>query len=490
MMDWLVIAGYGVSLTLIFFFSVGQLHLAISYRRSRNNKPAEPALPSRLPKVTVQLPVYNELYVIERLIRQVCLLDYPKNKLEIQVLDDSTDETSAVTDRLCEEFAGQGFNIKAIRRPDRAGFKAGALQHGLQLTAGEFIAIFDADFMPSPDFLMRTLGSFNDPKVGMVQTRWSHLNKDYSLLTRLQAFGLDAHFTVEQTGRLASNSFINFNGTGGVWRKKCIDDAGGWSADTLTEDLDLSYRAQLRGWKFHYLESVESPAELPILMPAIKSQQYRWNKGAAETARKNMGAVLSSALPLKNKLHALQHLLNSSLFFFLLLASVLSMPLLYAMHRLPAYAVLFNAASLFVLGFLFVSFFYWVASSSLHPVQPWKYYLKHFPLFITFSMGLSLHNAIAVSEGWLGIKTPFLRTPKFNALNKKVSWKSNKYVQWKLSPATILEGALAVYFAFGLVAAYQLSNFGLIFFHSMLAIGFGGIFLLSLKPNGFASAKT
>lgn len=490
MIDWLVIAGYGLSLTLIFFFSVGQLHLAVSYRRNRKNKPAEPALPSTLPSVTVQLPLYNELYVVERLIRQVCLLDYPRNKLEIQVLDDSTDETSALTDSLCKEFSDQGFNIKAIRRPNRTGFKAGALQHGLQLAAGEFIAIFDADFMPSPDFLMRTLGSFNDPKVGMVQTRWSHLNKDYSLLTRLQAFGLDAHFTVEQTGRLASNSFINFNGTGGIWRKKCIEDAGGWSADTLTEDLDLSYRAQLRGWKFHYQESVESPAELPILMPAVKSQQYRWNKGAAETARKNMGAVLRSPLPLKNKLHAVQHLLNSSLFFFLLLASVLSMPLLYAMHKLPAYAMLFNAASLFVLGFLFVSFFYWVATSSLYPVQAWKYYLKHFPLFITFSMGLSLHNAIAVSEGWLGIKTPFLRTPKFNAMNKKVSWKSNKYVQWKLSPATILEGALAVYFAFGLVAAYQLSNFGLIFFHSMLAIGFGGIFLLSLKPNGFASTKT
>ncbi|MEQ8809693.1 MAG: glycosyltransferase [Imperialibacter sp.] len=489
MIDWLVIIGYGASLSLIFLFSLGQLHLAIRYRKNKKATPATLAPLADFPLVAVQLPIYNELYVVERLIRQVCLLDYPKDKLEIQVLDDSDDETCVVVDNLVEEYKKKGFDIKTLRWQERTGFKAGALQNGLEQARAEFIAIFDADFLPDPQFLKETLPHFTTPKVGMVQTRWGHLNRNYSWLTKLQAFGLDAHFSVEQTGRSASGSFINFNGTGGIWRKECIVDGGGWTADTLTEDLDLSYRAQLKGWHFTFLENVESPAELPILMPAVKSQQYRWNKGAAETARKNLGAVLTSALPLKNKLHAVQHLLNSSLFFFLFTASLLSLPLLYTMNHLPTYSTLFNAASVFVLGFLFVSYFYWVASGSSFPKKTLKYFLVHFPMFITFSMGMSLHNAIAVLEGWLGIKTPFLRTPKFNVLKDKISWKTNKYVNWKLTPAIIVEGLLAVYFAFGLWSAFYLYDFGLIFFHLMLTIGFGGIFLLSIKPYGFAASK-
>lgn len=489
MIDWLVVIGYGLSLMLIFLFSLGQLHLAISYRKSQKTALPTPPLPIALPFVTVQLPVYNELYVVERLIRQVCLLDYPVDKLEIQVLDDSDDETAEVIDKVTAEYQARGFDIKVVRRPERVGFKAGALQHGLELARGEYIAIFDADFMPHPDFLINTLGHFSSPKVGMVQTRWGHLNRNYSWITKMQAFGLDAHFSVEQTGRSASGSFINFNGTGGIWRKQCINDGGGWTADTLTEDLDLSYRAQLKGWKFTFLEHTTSPAELPILMQAVKSQQYRWNKGAAETARKNLGAVIRSSLPFKNKLHAVQHLLNSSLFFFLLMASVLSLPLLFAMDHLQQYGTIFRAASVFVLGFLFVSYFYWVASCSTVPQKSMKYYLTHFPVFITFSMGMSLHNAIAVVEGWLGVKTPFLRTPKFNAVASRVSWKDNKYVRWRLTPATVAEGILSLYFAAGLWAAFYLSEFGLIFFHLMLTIGFGGIFLLSLKRPGFAASK-
>lgn len=489
MIDWLVIIGYGLSLLLIFLFSLGQLHLAITYRRAKNRPASDPALPSSLPLVTVQLPIYNEMYVVERLIRQVCLLDYPADKLDIQVLDDSDDETTTLVDQLVAEYQAKGVGIRAIRRPVRTGFKAGALQHGLDTARGEFVAIFDADFLPPADFLKKTLPHFSSPNIGMVQTRWGHLNRDYSWVTRLQAFGLDAHFSVEQSGRSAAGSFINFNGTGGIWRKQCIVEGGGWTADTLTEDLDLSYRAQLKGWKFLFLEQVESPAELPILMPAVKSQQYRWNKGAAETARKNLPAVLRSPLPLKNKLHALQHLLNSSLFLFLFVAAVLSLPLLYAMNHLPAYSGVFKAASVFVLGFLFVSYFYWVANRATANRSALRHYLTHFPLFITFSMGMSLHNAIAVTEGWLGIKTPFLRTPKFNALKDRVAWKANKYVKWKMTPAVALEGLLAFYFAYGVWSAFQLSDFGLIFFHLMLTVGFGGIFLLSLKPYGFTASK-
>lgn len=492
MTDWLVIVGYGISLTAIFLFSVGQLHLAVKYRRAAKlSHPGQ--LPDPLPQVTIQLPVYNELYVAGRLMRQVCRQDYPKNCLEIQVLDDSTDETADVIDRLAAELSGEGYDISVIRRKNREGYKAGALQNGLQFAKGEFIAIFDSDFLPAPDFLKKTLPHFFAPtsgaEVGMVQTRWGHLNQNYSLLTRLQAFGLDAHFTVEQAGRQVSGSFINFNGTGGVWRKRCIEDAGGWSADTLTEDLDLSYRAQLRGWKFRYLEQVVSPAELPIVMPAVKSQQYRWNKGAAETARKHLGAVLTAKLPPRTRLHALQHLLSSSLFLFIFSGSLLSLPLLFVMDRLPGYTTLFNTAGLFTLGFLFVSYFYWVASNTLHRKRPWRYYISHFPLFITFAMGLSLHNAVAVAEGWLGIKTPFLRTPKFNVTDTRLEWASNKYVEWKLSTGTLLEGLLALYFAGGLWAAWWLADYGLFIFHGMLAAGFGSIFLASLKPYGISEPK-
>ena len=246
------------------------------------------------PKVTVQLPVYNELYVIERLINTVCEFDYPKDLFEIQVLDDSTDETVNIIAAKIKEKLLEGFDIHHVRRPKRVGYKAGALKYGNEIAKGDFIAIFDADFIPSMDFLKKTIPYFHDENIGVVQTRWGHINKDYSLLTRLQAFGLDAHFTIEQSGRSSGDHFINFNGTAGVWRLDCINDAGGWQADTLTEDIDLSYRAQEKGWKFKYLEDFESPAELPVAMSALKSQQYRWTKGAAECSVKNLKLIFNS----------------------------------------------------------------------------------------------------------------------------------------------------------------------------------------------------
>jgi cellulose synthase/poly-beta-1,6-N-acetylglucosamine synthase-like glycosyltransferase len=281
---------------------MGQLHLTWIYLKAKKRKPAITPEFINFPTVTIQLPIYNEKYVVERLLDAVSLFDYPKEKLEIQVLDDSTDETTEIILKKIESMRPLGLNFKLIHREQRVGYKAGALDHGFHIASGEFIAIFDADFIPPPDFLNKTLPYFINEKVGVVQTRWGHINKDYSILTQLQAFGLDAHFSIEQTARSAAGSFINFNGTCGVWRKTCITDAGGWSNDTLTEDLDLSYRAQLRGWKFEYLEDVETKGELPVIMPAIKSQQYRWNKGAAETAKKNFGNVLRSSLSWKNNL--------------------------------------------------------------------------------------------------------------------------------------------------------------------------------------------
>lgn len=477
-MEWIVIIGYCIALSAITIFSLEQLYLALIYRKVKKNPAPKPL--TSFPKVTVQLPIYNEKYVAKRLIDCICQLDYPLDKLEIQVLDDSDDETVAIIGDKVTEWRAKNINISQIRRPNRIGFKAGALQYGLEQATGEFLAIFDADFLPDKDFLLKTLAAF-DNKIGMVQTRWGHINKDYSLLTRMQAFGLNAHFTVEQTGRNASNKFMNFNGTAGVWRKNCIEDAGGWQHDTLTEDLDLSYRAQLKGWRFKYLEEVTSPAELPVLVTAIKSQQYRWNKGAAETAKKNAFKILRSSQSFSIKLHSLLHLFNSSVFLFLMIASVLSIPMLFIKDSRPEMVLIFDIAGIFFIGFIGMMIFYWVASKSANENFSIKYYLTHFPLFMMFSMGLALHNAIAVMEGYLGIKTPFIRTPKFNITTKSDGWKGNTYLKAKLSPLTIFEGLLAIYFIFGVFSGIYLRDFGLLLFHLMLAAGFGAVFFLSIK---------
>ena len=332
------------------------------------------------PLVTIQLPVYNEKYVVERLIDAVSKLDYPKNKLEIQVLDDSTDETSEIILKKVEALSDSGLHIKFIHREHRTGYKAGALEHGLRLANGEFIAIFDADFIPEADFLKKTIAYFSDPSIGVVQTRWAHINRDYSLLTQLQAFGLDAHFSIEQSARNVAGSFINFNGTCGLWRKQCIEDAGGWSHDTLTEDLDLSYRAQLKGWKFKYLEDVSTPGELPVIMQAVKSQQFRWNKGGAETARKIFGSVLRSNASFRVKVHAFFHLFNSSVFVGVLVAALVSVPMLYVKSSHPGITWLFDLGVIFLFGFFSISLFYWVATKQFHQ-KPIRVFLKRFPVF-------------------------------------------------------------------------------------------------------------
>lgn len=481
-MEWFIIFGYGFSLLIICAFSLGQFNLAWHYRKTRNKGPQAHEDFETLPIITVQLPIFNERYVIERLIDAVIAFDYPQDKLEVQVLDDSNDETIEIVKEKVAYYRAKGFDIQQIRRPDRVGYKAGALQYGMQIAKGEFIAIFDADFLPPENFLKDTIRPFLDTKVGMVQTRWGHINQEYSLLTRVQAFGLNAHFTIEQKGRLNAGSFINFNGTGGIWRKKCIEDAGGWHHDTLTEDLDLSYRAQLKDWKFEYLENVLSPAELPVLMPAVKSQQYRWNKGAAETARKILGRIWRSEMGFSHKIRGAMHLLNSSVFLFLLTAAVLSIPMLYIKEGNPTLSLLFDLGSVFIIGFVAMSIFYWFSSKATNPKYTFKYFASHFPMFLSYSMGLALHNSIAILEGWLGIKTPFIRTPKFNVVKKGDSWEGNVYLKHSITPITVFEGLLALYFVFGIASAFILGDFGLLFFHLMLAVGFGYIFLISLKP--------
>ncbi|MBL3655047.1 cellulose synthase family protein [Fulvivirga sediminis] len=474
-----ILSLYVLSLVFICFFSLGQLHLTWHYlNASIKKKPLNPL--KEYPRVTVQLPVYNEKYVIERLIDAACSFDYPRELLEIQVLDDSTDETVAIIADKVKEWKLKGIDINHVTRADRVGFKAGALAYGLALAKGDFIAIFDADFLPNAYFLKVTLSEFSE-NTGMVQTRWGHINRDYSFLTKLQAFALDAHFSVEQVGRQHAGSFINFNGTGGIWRKRCIEDAGGWSDDTLTEDLDLSYRAQLKGWKFKYLERFDSPAELPVIMSAIKSQQYRWNKGAAETARKHFRKVLSAKMSWINKIHAFFHLFNSSVFMCVFVSAVLSVPMLYLSAQNEYYHKVFTYGWVLLIGFFSIAFYYLVATVNSRRGLS-KYFFILFLPFLVVSMGLSLHNGLAVLEGLLGKKTPFVRTPKFNVISSKDSWEGNVYVKSKWSIITLLEACMSLYFGFGIVLGIYLNDFKLLFFHFMLSMGFAMVFLFSIKP--------
>lgn len=472
---------YSVSLLYMFLFSLGQLHLTWLYVRRKKEKNLPASLEAPEPHVTIQLPVFNERYVVERLIDAVSRLNYPREKMEIQILDDSTDDTTAIILKKIESLRLLRLDINLIHRENRSGFKAGALDHGFKLARGEFIAIFDADFIPNPDFLRSTLHIFSDPSVGAVQTRWDHINKDYSVLTQLQAFGLDAHFSIEQSARNNAGSFINFNGTCGIWRKKCIAEAGGWSSDTLTEDLDLSYRAQLNNWKFKYLEEISTPGELPIIMPAIKAQQYRWNKGGAETARKIFGRVVRSDMAGINKIHAFFHLFNSSVFLSLLLGAIFSVPMLFIKKNHPEINWIFLLGNIFLLGFMSITIFYWVATKRFNENAP-RTFLNLFPGFLVVSMGLSLHNGIAVIEGLLGIKTPFVRTPKFNITRKGESWKGNVYIHPRLNAITFFEGFFCLYFIAGIIIGIYLNVNILILFHVMLASGFGAVFYYSVKP--------
>jgi cellulose synthase/poly-beta-1,6-N-acetylglucosamine synthase-like glycosyltransferase len=487
-LEILVFGIYGLCLAFIFCYSLVQLQLTGLYLwfKRKEQKIPEPGLTlAEWPSVTVQLPVYNEKYVVERLIDAIMALDYPDGQLEVQVLDDSTDETRALVAARILHYHDTGRKIRHITRPDRQGFKAGALAHALPLATGEFIAVFDADFLPRPDFLLQTMPAFGASDIGVVQTRWGHLNQDYSLLTQLQAFGLNAHFTIEQVGRNRGGHFINFNGTGGVWRKSCILDAGSWQPDTLTEDLDLSYRAQLRNWKFIYLEQVEAPAELPASMPAIKSQQFRWTKGAAETTRKNLMPVLGSRHPLLTKVNAVFHLLNSTVFVGVLLAAVLSIPILFLKKDASLTARTLSFSFSYAISLLALLAFYWVSFRERNQAAGWAafLFLPRFFLFLCLTMGLSLHNTIAVMEGYLGIKTPFVRTPKFNLRGQQDSWQNSSYAVHRVSPSTWLEGLLSLYFLGGIVLGFYLQDYVMLPFHVMLSLGFGLVCFYSVKHS-------
>jgi cellulose synthase/poly-beta-1,6-N-acetylglucosamine synthase-like glycosyltransferase len=428
--------------------------------------------------VTIQLPLFNELYVVERLIGKVCDIDYPKDKLEIQVLDDSTDETVNVAKRVVEEKKKQGLDISYIHRENRQGYKAGALKEGLKIAKGKYIAIFDADFMPRKNFIKETLPFFNDEKVGMVQTRWEHLNGNHSILTKAQALALDGHFVIEQSVRNKAGFFINFNGTGGVWRKDCIEDAGNWQEDTLTEDLDLSYRAQLNGWKFVFLKDFTSPAELPSELSALKTQQFRWTKGAIETAKKILPVLWKSKVSMRVKLQSTFHLTNNLVFPFILLAAILNVPLVFIKNS-GAHDLYFAFMSVFVLAFISTFLLYLYSQKDVR--ADWRKKIVLFPLFMAGSMGLSINNSRAVFEGLLNRKSEFVRTPKFIVVDEKDSWIGKKYLNSKLGFSEIIETVMAVYCFIGVASSIYFLEIAALPFQLLFFTGFSFVAITSIK---------
>ena len=484
-MEQAVLIGYFFSLSILFLFGLHGF-VMMYYHRKYGHKNPEPDINFKEGAiVTIQLPLYNEMYVAERLIKSVCEIDYPKDKMEIQVLDDSTDETTSIVAKAVEEKKKEGFDISHVRRGTREGYKAGALKAGMKIAKGEYIAIFDADFLPQKEFLQKTLSYFTDDKVGMVQSRWEHLNGDYSIITKAQALALDGHFVIEQTVRNKSGFFINFNGTGGVWRKKCIEEAGNWHADTLTEDLDLSYRAQLIGWRFVFLKDFTSPAELPSEINALKAQQFRWTKGAVETAKKILPLVWKSKVPLRVKLQSTFHLTNNLVFPFILLAAILNVPLIFIKNS-GSHDVYFAVMSLFVLAFVSSFLFYMYSQKDIR--TDWRKRIVMFPLFMAGSMGLAVNNSRAVFEGLMNRKSEFVRTPKFKLESEKDSFIGNKYLTKKLGFSVIVEAILAVYCLIGVLSSIYFMELASIPFQVLFTLGFSFIAITSIRHT-YATKK-
>ena len=487
---WPFLTLYLLSLFVISLFCFLQFHLWIIYvtapRKIQGNPNFAKQDLKEWPMVTIQVPVFNEKYVVERIIDAVMEIDYPKDRFEVQILDDSTDETLDLSRNKAQEFRVAGYNISVLHRTDRSGFKAGALQHGLKTAKGTLITIFDADFVPMPNFLKQLLHHFEDPHVGVVQTRWGHINENYSLLTRVQALQLNVHFTIEQFGRYLAGYFLQFNGTAGIWRKACIDDAGGWHADTLTEDLDLSYRAQLKGWKVIFREDVVTPAELPTDMHALKSQQYRWMKGGAETARKLLPSIYNTSLPIWKKVHALMHVLASSIFIFVFLLGISSVALAWLISDDAIFSQI-PSAVFFPYPLVFICLIYLTANNNslqkpLDRILQVGRFILLFPIFMAMSMAISFHNTIAVVQGFIGKRTSFVRTPKYGnspAFIKKAT--STSYFSGRLKPETAWE--VLFFFLFSASAWHGIKDMyhDFVMLHLMLAIGYSIILFYTFK---------
>jgi cellulose synthase/poly-beta-1,6-N-acetylglucosamine synthase-like glycosyltransferase len=484
--DMALLIPYFVVLILLASYGVHRYILVYLYYKHRKNRTTEPQQRfSELPRVTVQLPIFNEQYVVERLLDAVCRLNYPLDKLDIQLLDDSTDETVGVASRLVERYAEQGFPISYHHRLNREGFKAGALAEGLKTAKGEFVTIFDADFVPPEDFLLRTIHHFTDPAIGMVQTRWAHINRNYSFLTEVEAILLDGHFVLEHSGRARSGVFFNFNGTAGVWRRRAIDEAGGWQHDTLTEDTDLSYRAQLKGWKFLYLQDVECPAELPVEMTAFKTQQARWAKGLIQTSKKILPPVLKSKESLHVKLEAWYHLTANLSYPLMIVLSVLLLPAMIIRFYQGWFQMMYIDLPLFIASTFSISSFYLVSQRELFP-KSWPRAILYLPFLMALGIGLTVTNTRAVLEALVGKQSAFARTPKYRVESRKDKVRANKYRRG-LGWVPWIELLIGCYFAVTVYYAVENENYITVPFLILFVVGYWYTGLMSLLQGRFSS---
>src|SRR6476660_8203530 len=453
--DLALLIPYFIVMVILAGYGMHRYALVYMYYRNRKSRTTDPpAKFAELPRVTVQLPIYNEQFVVDRLVEAICKLDYPKDRLDIQVLDDSTDETVKVAQAVVDRYAALGHPITYIHRTNREGFKAGALQNGLKTAKGEFVAIFDADFVPPEDWLMRVVHHFSDPKIGMVQTRWTHLNRNYSFLTEVEAILLDGQFVLERGGRSRSQLFFNFNGTAGMCRRQAIADAGGWEHDTLTEDTDLSYRSQLAGWKFKYLQDVECPAELPIEMTAFKTQQARWAKGLIQTGKKILPKVFKSDAPLHTKIEAWYHLTANISYPLMIMLSTLLMPAMIIRSFGGWFQMLVIDLPLFMASTFSISSFYLVSQKELFP-RKWPRTFLYLPFLMSLGIGLTLTNSKVVLEALFRKQSAFARTPKYRVESKKDKVSTKKYRK-SLGLIPWIELAVGAYFA--LTVWYAINN--------------------------------
>jgi cellulose synthase/poly-beta-1,6-N-acetylglucosamine synthase-like glycosyltransferase len=458
--DLAIMLPYFFVMAILAMYGLHRYELVYHYFKNQKNVPGPPPPVAQWPAVTVQLPIYNERYVIERLIETVAQFDYPRQLLDIQVLDDSTDQTQQVARACVERHRALGVPIRYLHRHNREGFKAGALQQGLKTATGEFVAIFDADFIPPADFLRRTVPYFSDPQIAMVQTRWSYVNRNYSKLTEVEAILLDGHFAIEHSSRFRSGLFFNFNGTAGIWRRTSIEDAGGWQHDTLTEDTDLSYRAQLRGWKFLYLPEIDCPSELPVEMNAFKTQQARWAKGLMQTAKKILPQVMRSEASPKAKVEAFFHLTANISYPLMVFLSIILLPAMIVRFYQGWFQVLLIDLPLFLASTCSISSFYLCAQRAFYP-KTWKRTFWYLPFVMAVGIGLAVKNAVAVMEAILGVKSEFVRTPKYKVeaggkgsvdLAKKKYHKRAGWMPW-------VEVVLGIYFAGAVAYSIQNANY-------------------------------
>jgi cellulose synthase/poly-beta-1,6-N-acetylglucosamine synthase-like glycosyltransferase len=478
--DWLILLLYFSILGVLAVYGAYRIKQVIDFWRYKNFVPKPKARfnDAELPHITVQLPLFNEMYVVERLVKAVTEIDYPREKLEIQILDDSIDETVNIAEATVATYAAQGFDIHYLHRSDRTGFKAGALEQGLKVAKGELLAIFDADFVPKPDCLRKLVDYFTDPMVGCAQMRWSHINGGYNLLTRLQTIMLDGHFVVEQTTRNRTGGFFNFNGTAGIWRRRAIQMSGGWQHDTLTEDTDLSFRAQLMGWKFVYLLDEEAPAEIPVEINAFKAQQRRWAKGVMQVGLKLYPRIWRSKLPMRVRLEMFFRLTGNISYPLMIVASFLQFPLLLVRYNQPLYHLMIIDLPLLFFSSISVFLFYGTAVWYLDDRRTPR--LLHLPLVMALGIGLAFSNARAVIEALLGVKSEFVRTPKYKVeQGSDETWKRKKYKR-KRGLLPLLELGFSVYFLFAIFYALRLHMWGTVPFLILFFFGFGYMGVMSV----------